>query len=278
MNFNSICPLCQNSDFLKSFNWGSYKVIHCMQCQLDYCGEMVEKEFGGDSSPVTAQGVEMMSNSFHKTNQLANAYARKRKNIYESLLENNCKSIIEVGCGPGVFYKPYKKLNVKWVGVDINPYWKSFGEKNDVPISNASIDSITEKYDVVLAYQVIEHVEDPVTFMNSLKSLLNPGGVVHLELPNQNSFTSRLRKISSIISHDYGFIQPPMHLRAFRKSTVEYLFNKLNLKTRKLFVCGNTNNTWGQVREYSTLQKSLYTITGKIGLGSLLIGIAQLDL
>ena len=49
-----------------------------------------------------------------------------------------------------------------------------------------------------MAHQVIEHVEDPIVFMKDIKALLNPGGIVHLELPNQISLTARLRKISSI--------------------------------------------------------------------------------
>ena len=30
-------------------------------------------------------------------------------------------------------------LNVQWTGIDINPYWKKFGEKNKVPILNLSL-------------------------------------------------------------------------------------------------------------------------------------------
>ena len=111
--------------------------------------------------------------------------------------------------------------------------------------------------------------------MEKLKILLNPGGLIHLELPNQNSLTSRLRQISSKVSLDYGFIQPPMHLRAYRKETIQFMFDRLNLKSKMVFVCGNTDKIWGQVREYSITQKVVYNLTGKTGLGSLLIGIAK---
>jgi hypothetical protein len=67
-----------------------------------------------------------------------------------------------------------------------------------------------------------------------------------------------------------------MHLRAYRKRTIEYLFNDLDLVSKMVFVCANNNNTWGQVRDYKLKQKFLYNFTGKIKLGSLLIGLAQL--
>jgi len=275
MNFEKSCPVCTNSDKLIRFNWGEYPVIHCKDCGLDYCSQMVEKESGGDSSPVHMEGVEMMAKAFHKTNALAMKYTDNRLAIYESILNRKCQNVLEVGCGPGVFYKPWRDSNVSWTGIDINPYWKEFGEKNQIPISNYSIDSLNGQHDVVMAYQVIEHVEDPISFMESIMARLKPGGIIHLELPNQNSLTSKLRQISSKLSYDYGFIQPPMHLRAFREKTIYRLFKNFNLDTKMVFTCENTDKTWGQVRDYSLFQKSLYSITGGLGFGSLLIGIAQ---
>jgi SAM-dependent methyltransferase len=276
MNFKINCPICSSVQQLETINWTKYEIIHCAKCGLDYCSDMIEKEIGGDSSPVHEEGIQMMADVFHKTHDLAFHYVKKRKEIYENILGRNCNTVLEVGCGPGVFYKSWNSLNISWSGIDINPYWKEFGEKNEVPISNESTNSIKEKYDIIMAHQVIEHVEDPISFMKSLKLLLNPGGIIHLELPNQDSFTARLRRVSSILSYDYGFIQPPMHLRAYRKRTIEYLFNDLDLVSRMVFVCANNNKTWGQVREYNLKQKSLYNFTSKIRLGSLLIGLAQL--
>ena len=277
MDYNYLCPVCNKSKGLRRFKWGQYHLIHCAICELDYCGEMIEKEKGGDSSPVDLPGIEMMSKVFHKTEKLAKSFTIKRKLSYEKLLNRDCDNVLEVGCGPGVFYKPWNQLNVDWFGTDINSFWKKFGEKNGVPISNQSIDSIKDKFDVVMAHQVIEHVEDPLTFMKIIKSLLKPRGIIHLELPNQFGLSARLRKISPKFSHDYGFIQPPMHLRAYSKKTIRYLFDSLGLKSQMVFVCGNTDKIWGQVRDYSLLQQFYFTFSGKIGMGSLLIGIAKLN-
>ncbi|MDP6615159.1 MAG: class I SAM-dependent methyltransferase [Candidatus Marinimicrobia bacterium] len=236
---------------------------------------MVEKESGGNSSPVHLEGIEMMANAFHKTNELATQYARRRINIYESILKRKCQNILEIGCGPGVFYKPYKQESIQWDGIEINSYWKDFGEKNNIPISDKPLELVEKTYDVIMAHQVIEHVEDPLAFMRSIVSRLKPGGIIHLELPNQNSLTARLRRISSKLSFDYGFIQPPMHLRAYRKQTIKHLFRQFDLYSKMVIDCGNTDGIWGQVRDYNLFQKSFYSFAGKIGLGSLLIGLAQ---
>ena len=187
----------------------------------------------------------------------------------------NFNSVLEVGCGPGVFYKAWSDLGVKWRGVDINPYWREFGEANNIPIESGSINNISSKFDLIMAYQVIEHVEDPIVFIKTIIDRLNPGGIIHLELPNHDGLTSRFRKISSTISHDYGFIQPPMHLRAYRKKTLEFLFNLSKLSNSQIFTCNNTDSKCGQVRNYKFTQKLLYKVTGFLGVGSLLIAIGQ---
>ena len=255
--FEKSCPVCTSSDKLIRFNWGEYPVIHCKDCGLDYCSQMVEKESGGDSSPVHMEGVEMMAKAFHKTNALAMKYAEKRLPIYESILNRKCQNVLEVGCGPGVFYRPWQESNVSWTGIDINPYWKEFGEKNRIPISNHSIDSLNGQYDVVMAYQVIEHVEDPISFMESIMVRLKPGGIVHLELPNQNSLTSKLRQISSQFSYDYGFIQPPMHLRAFRKKR-SVVYSKIYNWIVKWYLHAEIQTKYGGRLEIITCPKSLY--------------------
>ena len=69
------CPICSTSNQLKKFRWNRYDVIHCKNCDLDYCSDMIEKEIGGDSSPVHMEGISMMADVFFKTGDLANSYA-----------------------------------------------------------------------------------------------------------------------------------------------------------------------------------------------------------
>ena len=123
----------------------------------------------------------------------------------------------------------------------------------------------------------MEHVENPNKFLSKIIKILKPGGILHFELPNQSSLTSQLRMLSPKISYDYGFIQPPMHMRAYTKKTIKSLFDKNNLLTKSIITCSNNDITWGQVRDYSIAKILFYSITGLIGKGSLLIGIAKKD-
>ena len=68
-----------------------------------------------------------------------------------------------------------------------------------------------------------------------------------------------------------------MHMRAYTKKTIKYLFDKNNLLTKSIITCSNNDITWGQVRDYSIAKIFFYSMTGLIGKGSLLIGIAKKD-
>ena len=267
------CLICEKNKTLSSFYWRKIEIYHCKYCDIDFCANMIEIE--GNSSPVHMDGIKMMENSFFITNSLADSYAKKRIVIYENLLERKCENILDIGCGPGVFFDPYNSLSINWQGLEVSPFWIKFGKKNKIPIINDKIENIKRTFDVITAHQVLEHVKEPNEFINNVKNILNPGGIIHFELPNNKSFSSQFRKLSPYLSKDYGFIQPPMHMRAYSERTIDFLFKKHELQIEKIFTCSNNDSTWGQVRSYRLLQKAFYSATGFINKGSLLIGIAK---
>lgn len=271
---NVICPSCRSKKNFKKIPWNDYRIYMCKTCELFFCKDIILKEEGGDSSPVDNFGIEMMKESYFHTKKIAQNYAKKRVKIYEGIIKTKCKKILEVGCGPGVFSEPMKKLKVDWKGIEINPLWIDFGKQNKLPISNEKISDIKTKFDVVCAHQVIEHVEDPITFLDEIRNSLKRGGILHLELPNHNSFTSKMRRLSPKISYDFGFIQPPMHMRAYTNKSLSYLIENNGFKIEKMSILSNNDQIWGQVRNYSLFQKIFFNVTGMFNQGSLLVLLA----
>ncbi|MCF8506965.1 MAG: class I SAM-dependent methyltransferase [Caulobacter sp.] len=96
--------------------------------------------------------------------------------------------VLEVGCSTGHFLYHVKPLVAEVVGVDYNPEhaaWaaarlgcRTFGEG----LEKAGLES--GSFDVVCAFQTLEHVADPVAFVGVLASHLRPGGLLMIEVPN----------------------------------------------------------------------------------------------
>ena len=44
-----------------------------------------------------------------------------------------------------------------------------------------------ERYDIISSFHVLEHVLDPTEFIKNCYTMLKPGGILYIEVPNQNN-------------------------------------------------------------------------------------------
>ena len=125
-------------------------------------------------------------------------------------------SVVDVGCGAGDLYPVVRSRFSKYIGVDVVRY-EGFPEEasfcrfdldsGQVPLPEASAD-------VVVAVEVIEHLENPREFARQLVRLVKPGGWVVITTPNQLSFLSLL---TLVVKHRFQAFQDvhyPTHLTA----------------------------------------------------------------
>lgn len=95
--------------------------------------------------------------------------------------------ILDVGCGGGLLAEPLARLGAVVVGVDASPgnisAARSHASLHGVPVDyrlgeSAEVVSPEEKFDVVLALEVVEHVQDMPAFMANAARHLAPGGLM----------------------------------------------------------------------------------------------------
>ena len=105
--------------------------------------------------------------------------------------------VIDLGAGEGAFSIKLQKLGHHVLAVDgSRENWKV----KDIELKVENLDSefagkiITndEKYDAIVAIEIIEHLENPFCFARECAKLLKPGGFVFLTTPNVEAVNSRL--------------------------------------------------------------------------------------
>ncbi len=116
---------------------------------------------------------------------------------------------LDIGCGDGGVMYTSKQCGARVWGVDYNSIAikrarEKFGFTTvaNMKLEQYLVDPPRSAFDVITAFEVIEHVQDPISVMRSAHALLEPGGLFAFSVPPKD----RLR----INAADWDY--PPHHL------------------------------------------------------------------
>lgn len=99
---------------------------------------------------------------------------------------------LDMGCGAGLLAEPLARLGAKVTGVDAAP--ENIGAARahagsaglDIDYWSGGIEAVAgERFDLVVSFEVLEHVADPAAFVAGLAGVLAPGGLLLLSTPNR---------------------------------------------------------------------------------------------
>ena len=131
--------------------------------------------------------------------------------------ESNHGKFVEIGCGGMLVLEHFKNKGYEVVGIDPSPLSADASIAKGIPLIN---DFFTEKTRIsnvqfVFHYDLLEHVESPIDFLQTQYELLGSNGLLIFSVPNPEP------------SMDIGDISPAMHqhLNYFSRNA---LFNILS--------------------------------------------------
>jgi len=141
---------------------------------------------------------------------------------------------LDVGCNYGFAVMAALRLGQNAHGIDIDAAAIESNKKvvGDAHFSAFSVEEYAAQghvFDMLYTSEVIEHVPDPDSFVESLSKLLVKGGILYLTTPDAGHFAVPrcLEKWKEII--------PPEHIVYFTKHGIKHLFEKHGLRVRKYF-------------------------------------------
>jgi SAM-dependent methyltransferase len=116
-------------------------------------------------------------------------FEEARKRLEWVLLYRSHGRLLEVGAGTGEFVRTAIDGGFEAEGVEVSEWAAAEAEKLGVTITQGMLsDWVKEqrggKVDVVALWHVLEHVEDPLGLLQEILTVVRPGGLLVLEVPN----------------------------------------------------------------------------------------------
>lgn len=136
-------------------------------------------------------------------------------------------NVLEVGCASGAFLKKLKELkNANVTGLELNQSVSNSGvEIKNETIQNHALNN-KEKYDIVCSFQVLEHVSDVKSFIQSQIDCLKTGGKLIISVPNNDSFIKDSENILNM---------PPHHVGLWNKKSLSEIIKYFDIKLENYF-------------------------------------------
>lgn len=270
------CPSCNENQIKFVTKRSGINIVSCKSCSLTFVKSNTQAESANDPIMTDPNFYHAIDTNYETQLELARMILPGRIAEYEKLLGRRLSSVIEVGCATGAYARAFDELGVAYTGVEIeDDIAKKARDRTGMNIISADLMDLKFKnsFDLFFCSQVVEHVKDPTAFISRASALCD-NGLVHVDVPNHDSLTSKIRKIYH--PNHYGFIQPSYHMIAYNQKSLSKLYSRCNLEILQCKPVSNDDMLWGQLVISPTgINKLIYLISSQLNLGSLLTAIGR---
>jgi len=205
------CPLCSSTDFFPALVVDRVIIAKCSECEFIF--------------PTTIPHAAALQDKYNfgysddriKYGQLVNALTNVRllKKLIGDLRDLR---ILDVGSGYGFLPSLlHTSCTAHCDGLEISLAQNLYSTDRLKVKTFHSLDQISTRYDLICAFEVIEHIPSPLSFVQRLVHLLNPGG--HLVIGTDN-FQS-----TTVVQMGASFPKwiPDEHISCFSPASMDHL-------------------------------------------------------
>ncbi len=228
------CPSCAHPKFENflictdhSVSGESFALVKCANCNLIFTNprpkpEELSKYYESKAYISHTDKANSLINLVYKI--VRNFTLRSKTKLIRKY--SNVGTVLDLGCGTGDFLKACKNKGWTTSGVELNETARRIAiEKTNSHIAtNLSDISKGEKFDIITAWHVLEHVSDLKETIKQLKKRLVKGGHLIIAVPNIDSLDAKKYK------QTWAALDVPRHLYHFSRSSFTTLAKKNLLK------------------------------------------------
>ena len=223
------CTLCKNKTGRTVLEWElGYQLFRCDRC-------------GAVSPNIEKENEKQHINSVYNNDEYYEKIVREIDGQYEYRkkqfgndrynyiivrlgLDPSKIKVLDVGCGAGYFLSVLKDNTVCYKGIEVTSHLVKYCQDRGLNVdSNKLSKEPDEGYDVITMYDVLEHLSDPVSLLNTIREKLKAGGYCIAFTPNIQSVGYELMEAKQ------NTLLPFEHLCFFNKKSLDYLSREVKL-------------------------------------------------
>lgn len=199
------CPLCQEGvrRLVVPTVWDApaSAVYQCSACMAVFISPIMtpaeektfyEAEFSRYMSQRGAPGETIPEEHFRKNQEEAE---RRLRNLAGYVRKD--MRVLEIGSSTGFMLSAIRPHVSEVNGVEPNSLYAEYARGRGITTFSDIADVQGNSYDLILAYYVLEHLRNPVSYLETLCGMLSSNGMLALEVPNVDDALVRFYQLDS---------------------------------------------------------------------------------
>ncbi len=230
------CPICHHHQLdnklkVKDYTVSQevYDLVECAQCHFLMTQDAPDMASIGRYY----QGEDYVSHSDTKKGFFFKAYHvarsimlnKKYRAIAHNMAADSGKKILDIGSGRGYFLNHMKHKGFDCYGIEQDETARTLSRQDfnlKVENSEALFQFQENTFDVITLWHVLEHIHDFRGYLEQIKKILKPKGLLVIALPNPDAYDCQM----------YGTLwagwDVPIHLWHFKPSNIESLLEQFS--------------------------------------------------
>ncbi len=233
------CPACDSNGLNFKFEKFNFKYVSCKKCATVFVNPRpsfgdLKKLYSGSAS--TTFWVNEFFTPLVDVRK-DKIFRPRAEYISKACGGHKCRVIGDIGAGFGLFLEELRKLwpEAKYVAIEPSPEAIDICKKKGFDVQCATIEEIAgceDSFDLLTAFEVIDHLFNPAEFLSRAQALLKPGGYLFCTAVNGHGFDILL------LGEKSKSFSPPLHLNFFNPHSLFILFKKFGLDILELSTPG----------------------------------------
>lgn len=217
------CPACGGALSCGPDSLGGFPLLRCRRCGTRYADSAAGVDADYDAIYDTREYLENQVRMISTENPESFARIATYRPFFRRIHPGDGRTLLDVGCGVGRFALAAHRRGWRVSGVDVSTAAVQIGaEATRLPLRATGVEDLVreaDRYHVVTAFEVLEHLSSPRALLESIRALLLANGEVFVTVPNW-----RNPQVRTAARPDWT---PPVHRCFFTKQGLISLLRRV---------------------------------------------------